>query len=357
MKSTYGLYLAVLPRYRRECMSIVKVALGEELTAWVSDSHLDRSVKTDRGVSWYRRVAMFRLLGDRCFFQVGGIRSAVGVDNLVLDLNPRSLNAWVLLILRRLLRRRVLVWGHLYPRAGRGARTASLRMMMRRLANGTVSYTYSDAETAREDLPGEPVWVAPNAMYRMVDISPAVGDNDRDSVLYVGRLEEAKKVHLLIRGFSFFHNDFPQLRLVLVGDGSCAEELRCLVEELGLSDSVDFLGWIDDPVRLRVLYSSCIASVSPGFAGLALTQSAGYGIPMVVANNEQHSPEIELASWGAVRWFDSDDPVSLAKELGNCLDLTLPDLSLSSQVRQRYSAEAMGEGLIAALKNVGGQQA
>ena len=74
-----------------------------------------------------------------------------------------------------------------------------------------------------------------------------------------------------------------------------------LVEELGIGDKVNFAGWIDNPDSLRQFYSKAFCSASPAFAGLGLTQSLGFGVPMVVADDEPHSPEIELESTGAGR--------------------------------------------------------
>ena len=77
---------------------------------------------------------MHRLLAGRAFVQTGHWRDAIQARTLVVDLNPRSLNAWVLLAVRRAARRRTLVWGHLYPVRGGTSVTARLRAAMRRIA-------------------------------------------------------------------------------------------------------------------------------------------------------------------------------------------------------------------------------
>lgn len=351
-RSNYAMFLAVLPKYRTECIGLLREALGTDLRLFVSPAHLDSTVKTGIPEHWFRAVQIVRF-GRLGFVQYGALVSAIAVENLIVDLNPRSISAWILLAVRKVMRRRTLVWGHIHPQAGPHSRTAPLRRVMRKLSAGSVSYTYEDRVKALTDLPGQPVWVAPNSIYRAGDIQASDG-TVRGEVLYVGRLEPAKKPQLLVRGFALAYEACPTLKLRLVGAGSETGAIRELVTELGIADAVQFDGWIDDVSRLREIYAGAFCSVSPGFAGLGLTQSLGFGVPMIVADNEQHSPEIELAETGGVTWFEANSPQSLAEKLLAAWGEreNLPDHALSDSVRKLYSAEAMAAGLQKALQNV-----
>lgn len=350
----YTLYLAVLPKYRTECIRILSTELGESLKIFVSPAHLDKSVRTGIPSDMYQAVSMVRILGKRAFVQVGSWRTSLGADTAVLDLNPRSITAWCLLVARRALRRRTLLWGHIHPQAGPGSRTAVLRRSMRRLASGTISYTYRDAAKAVRDIPGSRVWVAPNSLYKENAIAPAVSVNERprNAVLYVGRFVPAKRVSLLIEGFATAVRTQPTMRLILVGGGEDEARLRELADTLGVGGSVEFAGWIDDLQDLLPLYSQSFCSASPGFAGLGLTQSLGFGIPMVVADQEPHSPEIELEDSGGVHYFQAGSSADLSKALLRMWATrgALPDRALSEYTRVRYSAEAMALGLKDAIE-------
>jgi glycosyltransferase involved in cell wall biosynthesis len=224
---------------------------------------------------------------------------------------------------------------------------------MRRFAAGTISYTYSDRLKAISEVPGQPVWVAANSLYRADRIRPASSDRPRTDIVYVGRFERAKKVELLIEGYAIFAATCPEARLVLAGDGGQLPALRGKVRDLGLGERVVFAGWISDYKALKEVYSTAVCSASPGFAGLGLTQSLGFGVPCVVADSEPHSPEIELATEDSVIWFESND----AADLGRALALAwrdrgeLPREDLSADIAERYSAEAMARGLSGALRN------
>ncbi|MEB2526483.1 glycosyltransferase [Kocuria rosea] len=352
-RTAAGMYLAVLPGYRQSCMEILVDTFDGDLRLFVSDRHLDRTVKSGVRVSGLRTVRMVRLFGDRVFLQIGHLRETFALETLVVDLNPRSITAWMLLVVRRALKRRTLVWGHLHPRAGSETRTAAVRHAMRRLAAGTISYTYSDQDQARQELPGQPVWVATNALYRAKDIQPHATPEpaERTDVLYVGRFEPAKKVDLVVKAFAIAVQDSPDLRLRLVGGGSQRQQLTELAEQLSVADKVHFEGWVEGVAALRGFYSTAVCSVSPGFAGLGLTQSLGFGVPMVVAKDEPHSPEIELATTGGVIWVESDSPASMAEglEIGFEQRGRLPVDDVAQFVREHYSAETMARGLRDAL--------
>lgn len=351
----FVLFLAVLPAYRLECVRLVREQLGESVKLLVSAAHLDSSVKTGIPASYFQRVSMLRLVRNRAFIQVTSSPVVLTADAVIVDLNPRSLTAWWILLVRRTLGRRTLVWGHIHPQAGAGARSARLRIAMRKLAQGTISYTYNDMQKARTDLPGRPVWVAPNALYRSADMVPGLDSlkTERTDLLYVGRFVNAKKVELLVEGFAIAAESNENIRLRLVGSGHAEESIQALVSRLGICGKVTFDGWVEGADRLRSVYANAFCSVSPGFAGLGLTQSLGFGVPMIVADEEPHSPEIELADSGGVTWFSSNSPHGLASAIAESWARRhqVPDIHLSEFIRNRYSAESMANGIIDALLN------
>jgi hypothetical protein len=116
---------------------------------------------------------------------------------------------------------------------------------------------------------------------------------------------------------------------------------------------VQFPGVIQDVAALAALYARAHCSVSPGFVGLALTQSLGFGVPMVIADGEPHSPEVEMAQSGTAVFFARDSVADLAAALQSPA-LRLDDSQRSAlveHVKLRYSADAMARGLVDAVTN------
>jgi glycosyltransferase involved in cell wall biosynthesis len=350
--SAIVLYTAVLPAYRRCCLELVEEQLGERWAAFAGAEHLDASVRTDLPLHLYTAVSNRPWLGGRLLFQWGHWREALNAATAVVDLNPRSVTAWSLLLLRKIMRRRTLVWGHLDPRKGSSARTARLRAAMRELADGCIVYSYEGARRLRASAPAAKVWVAPNALYPERFLAAGEGA-DRRLILYVGRLESAKKPDLLLEAFAMVADTRPEWDLVMVGEGRLRDELSVTVKLLGLSDRVQLPGAIQDVSALASLYARAHCSVSPGFVGLALTQSLGFGVPMVIADGEPHSPEVELAQLGACVFFARDSAASLAAALQSPVLLldTSQRCALVEHVKIRYSADAMAQGLVDAVTN------
>lgn len=338
-------------------MRLLESYLDGNLTINVSSAHLDTTVKTNLNGVPYRQLPMIRIFG-KAFVQIPMNLMPWRVQNLIVDLNPRSISAWFILFARRLFGKRTLVWGHLHPQSGGKSETAFLRRTMRKMANGTITYTYSNLELATREAPGQPVWVAPNSIYLEEDIHPNHSmDQSRPYLIYVGRFSPPKKVDLLVHAFALACDEIPDMKLMLVGAGSEESAIRTTVKHLGIENSVEFAGWIEHADDLRSLYGQSFASASPGFAGLGLTQSLGFGIPMVVASHEPHSPEIELACTGAVEWFESNDAIDMSQAILRlwARRRSLPDMKTSKHIREMYSAERMARGLADALTGIKGE--
>ncbi|MGI8707384.1 MAG: glycosyltransferase [Actinomycetota bacterium] len=241
------------------------------------------------------------LMGDRLLWQVGVLRPALRAEWLIAEMNPRILSTWVLLACRRLLRRPTALWGHAFPRLGPDARTGVLRGPLRRIAHAVIVYSEREALALAERQPEISVVAAPNALYRRADIrTPSTDPESVDGFICVGRLVEGKRPMLLLEAFSRLTPDadgHPVLHLV--GEGPLEPLLRSRAEELGLDVSrVAFHGQLSEREELRELYARAVASVSPGYVGLALIQSLSFGIPQIVADCEPHSPEIAAADLG-----------------------------------------------------------
>jgi glycosyltransferase involved in cell wall biosynthesis len=61
-------------------------------------------------------------------------------------------------------------------------------------------------------------------------------------LLYVGRFSEEKNVQILIRALEKLKNDFPKIKLNLVGSGPEEEKLKKMVKRFGFEKNVQFLG-------------------------------------------------------------------------------------------------------------------
>lgn len=112
----------------------------------------------------------------------------------------------------------------------------------------------------------------------------------------VGRLAEVKRQDVLLRAAARLSREFPDVRVLLVGDGPERATLETLARDLGLAPRVHFAGFQSRPEEfLRVMDVFALTSRSEGFpvslleawrAGRPVACSAVGGIPAVVRNTE-----------------------------------------------------------------------
>jgi glycosyltransferase involved in cell wall biosynthesis len=82
---------------------------------------------------------------------------------------------------------------------------------------------------------------------------------DSKLTIYVGTLEKARCLHVLVQAFSKVRKRDRRSKLLIVGEGSDIENLVRLADELGIKDDIVFTGWIPESELL-----SCIAAADIG---------------------------------------------------------------------------------------------
>ena len=110
-----------------------------------------------------------------------------------------------------------------------------------------------------------------------------------------------------------------------------------------------------DEGLLSDFYGRSIASVSPGYVGLSLTQSLGFGVPMVIARDEPHSPEIEAAIEGFNCLFFAPATVEALRDAmvaiaGDADTWVARRAAIAEESRRNYSVETMTDGFVSAIE-------
>ncbi len=108
---------------------------------------------------------------------------------------------------------------------------------------------------------------------------------EKNTLLYVGRLDKEKNLDLIIQGFSRVYNTY-NLHLVICGKGAEETRLKELVRSLKLENNVIFTGFVEDE-DLPSLYASCDCFIIAGTAELqsiVTMEAMASGLPIIAVN-------------------------------------------------------------------------
>ena len=106
---------------------------------------------------------------------------------------------------------------------------------------------------------------------------------DEPTVVVLSRLVPHKQIDHVIGAIPALAEEFPRVRLRVMGDGWWAEELHRLTDELGLGDRVTFLGHVSDRQKFEELnraWVHVLPSVKEGW-GLSIVEAGRAGTPSV----------------------------------------------------------------------------
>ena len=163
------------------------------------------------------------------------------------------------------------------------------------------------------------------------------------AIAMVGIIRGVKRHEVALRAFALFRDAHPQARLLLVGDGPMSKDMRQLAEELGLGQSVSFLGHRDDVADLLAAADCFLLSSRSEGVPQAITQALGCGLP-VVATAVGGVPELIIDGRTGLL-VEPESPQLMAEALARVAD----DAALASRlgqagkahVEEHYSLQAM----------------
>lgn len=285
------------PDYRNKVFQYIKKNLADNFLLFSGTSYFESSIKTDKTIDFLKPVNNHYFLRRKFLFQTGMFKETLGCDILVLELNPRIISNWCLLLFRKLNSKKTILWGHAWPRKGKQSNSDRLRNIMRSLSSEIIVYTEKQAKELQIKMPLKKITAAPNSILFRNEMETSLKPNDAiTDLIYVGRLTKLKKIKLLTEAYIDSLSALPaNANLIIVGDGDEKETLQNLVIKNNLENRIKIVGQIYGFEQLKKFYAKSLFSVSPGYVGLSITQSFGFGVPMLISKDKNHSPEIEAA--------------------------------------------------------------
>lgn len=295
---------------------------------------------------------------------------------LIAEESVRSVTLPLLLRRARRVGAARLIWGHFSsnrrPFSLRSP-TTRYRLVLARSVEGCVCYSEPIAEQLRPHMNSARVFVAPNTLdtgtlLRLRDnlehsgraaIRRQLGlDADAPVLVFLGRLIRAKGTTLLLEVFEILRGRYPDVMLLVIGDGPERTAMETRARRLG---GVRMLGaltdWNDSAPHL---YCADLL-LNPGYLGLSINHAFAFGLPVVSQQSpgphiRYHSPEIAYLRPGENGLLS---PYGNAEAMAGAVAQILEDRKPYARnalhfARTHLGLDAMVDGLVQAVTFVEG---
>ncbi len=285
-------------------------------------------------------------------------RNEISADLLIVEQAAKNVSTWVIIFIRKLLRKPTALWGHGidYVNIG-GPISRGLRRYMINLSSHVLVYTSGAAQRLiLEGVPSDKITSVQNstdtlALKRNLKL---ITDDQRKNfihsfdlsenlVLFLGSLDVNKNLDLLFSATQVAHEADPSLTLAIVGEGP----LRKYVEEAASRQTwIRFLGRSDE-AKLMAL-ASCKAIVIPGRVGLVAADALASGLPVVTVRSALHAPEFHYLNENTTCMLSEATPISLASKIIEAISTDFQTLSRREALLEsdKYSIEKMTKNFV-----------
>ena len=179
-------------------------------------------------------------------------------------------------------------------------------------------------------------------------------------LLYLSRLDPKKNVEGLLRAFSLCAANWPDVKLLVAGDGAPAyvAGLKAMAAELGLADRVVWAGHIDGDLKASALAGAALF-VLPSFSenfGIAAAEALMAGLPCVLGQGVAIAQDVVDAGAGVAV---APDAPSIAAGLSTVMADAQVRAAMAERAvalaQAKYSAQAMGARLVALYSEILGR--
>ena len=126
-----------------------------------------------------------------------------------------------------------------------------------------------------------------SVLYNVIDTDEIYTKLSQDSntydydLIYVGRLTYQKNPQRLLRLCARLKESKPDLKVAIVGTGELEEELKALSQELNLEDTVHFLGFRPNPIKMVACSKAMILTSRWEGTPMCALEAMALGTPVV----------------------------------------------------------------------------
>ena len=160
--------------------------------------------------------------------------------------------------------------------------------------------------------------------------------NNKKIIIAIGRLTKQKNFSLLLHCFALIKKRHPNYHLLILGSGEEENKLKQIIHNLEISNSVDLLGYKENPYKY-LNKAECFILTSlwedPGFV---LLEAAYLNIP-IIASNCPNGPEEILQNGLGGFLFENNNQNELVEAFERFYQSPKTDLKIKKIKVKKYS--------------------
>lgn len=275
---------------------------------YIGEDERDASIKTYD----YRLLTNFKgvlphklILGSKFYYQKGALKLLwLPYEYYIVD-GPYSLNAWLMIFLTRLSKKKVYSWSH-----GMYGRETGVRKIIKtvffKICDGCLVYNQRGKRLmVKSGVRSEKIHCVYNSQDTDADLKvreslkstsffQELFHNTFPNLVFVGRVTEEKRLDLVIKAMSLLKKKGHDINFLVVGKESDGIDLMSCALKEGVGDNIHLYGPCYDAAIIGEMFYNADVCVSPGNVGLTAISSLSFGCPVITHDNFNYQgPEFE----------------------------------------------------------------
>jgi glycosyltransferase involved in cell wall biosynthesis len=166
--------------------------------------------------------------------------------------------------------------------------------------------------------------IVPNGVN--VSLNLHSNNSNNHDLVYIGSLFKRQGIELILNSLPKLINNYPDIKLKIIGQGPYKNQLKNLCKKLKIQDSVIFLGFIEDPKKADQIIQKCSLGMatyetSHNFVGYTepgkVKRYLACGVPMVMTDVSEISKDLVKYKCGFVINYDTEQLVKVISDYFN----------------------------------------
>lgn len=289
------------------------------------------------------------------------------ISTLVINGNPRYVSSMLAILIAKIRRIRVVWWGHALSSSS-GVFRSWLRMRMMYLSDRVLVYYPEEIERLPYNLRSRARGLNNSIDTTLISrIDRTLSEEEvrafveeqgivgKRLLVTIGRVTPKSNLELVISSLAILVKRRVSVCLAVIGSGPALGEYQEMAAQLGVADSILWLGEMFEEPQIAIWMRAADAFVYGGAVGLSLIHAFAYGCPAVISSEyRDHNPEALLFKDGKCgAAFEKGNAESMATSILTLLSQPEQLRAISAHVRQlvedRLGVEQMATRFVAAL--------